>query len=189
LRLIRRTLHNHRPKEKFMNAVSPAARRPAHAWLAWLAVLLMAAVMLTMIVIPVYLIMPFKTQTPRAIDVAYNLKRWSPLVTLFGIAMTVALAAYLWRGGRWFKRAVLVLLIALAALLTWFARQNHFEWMFHPLPAAAFDKVSDATYVNDGDQVMAINVNREAAAYPIREMGYHHVVEDTVGGVPIVATY
>lgn len=173
-----------------MNAASPAAgRRPAHTGLAWLAVLLIAAAMLTMIVIPVYLIMPFKTQTPRAIDTAFNLKRWSPLATLFGLLLTAALTVYLWRSGRWFKRTVLVMLIGLALLLAWFARQNHFEWLFHPLPAAAFDKVSDATYVNDSDQVMAITVNHEAAAYPIREMGYHHVVEDTVGGVPIVATY
>jgi hypothetical protein len=47
-------------------------------------VLLLAAVMLAMIAIPVYLIMPFKSQTPRAIDVAFHLKRWSPLATIFG---------------------------------------------------------------------------------------------------------
>jgi hypothetical protein len=28
-----------------------------------------------------------------------------------------------------------------------------------------------------------------ARAYPIRSISYHHVVNDTVGGVPIVATY
>jgi phosphoglycerol transferase MdoB-like AlkP superfamily enzyme len=172
-----------------MNAASPAAaRRPAHTVLVWLALLLLAAVMLAMIVIPVYLIMPFKSQTPRAIDIAFNLKRWSPMATIFGLILTVALTVYVWRSGRWFKRTVLVLLIGLAALLTWFARQNHFEWMFKPLPAA-FAKISDTTFVNDDDQVMAIRVNDEAAAYPIREMAYHHVVEDTVGGVPIVATY
>jgi MFS-type transporter involved in bile tolerance (Atg22 family) len=173
-----------------MNAASPAAaRRPAHTVLAWLVLLLLAAVMLAMIVIPVYLIMPFKSQTPRAIDIAFTLKRWSPMATLFGVIITVALAVYVWRGARRFKRTMLVLLVALAALLTWFARQNHFEWMFKPLPAAAFANVSDTTFVNDADQVMAIRVNEEAAAYPIREMAYHHVVEDTVGGVPIVATY
>ena len=29
----------------------------------------------------------------------------------------------------------------------------------------------------------------EAAAYPIRQMAYHHLVHDTVGGVPVVVTY
>ena len=41
----------------------------------------------------------------------------------------------------------------------------------------------------DGDRVLAVTMNGEAVAYPIRLMGYHHVVEDTVGGTPIVATY
>jgi Protein of unknown function (DUF3179) len=32
-------------------------------------------------------------------------------------------------------------------------------------------------------------VNGASRAYPIRQMGYHHVVNDTLGGVPIIATY
>ena len=174
-----------------MNAVSRAgaSRRPAHSRLAWLTLLLIAAVLLAIIIIPVFLIMPFKSQTPRAIDIAFHLKRWSPLATVAGLIATVGLTFYLWRSGRWFKRTALVVLIALAALLTWFARQNHFEWMFNPLPAATFANVSDTTFVASDDQVMTITINDEAVAYPIREMAYHHVVEDTVGGVPIVATY
>ena len=173
-----------------MNAVSRAgaARRPAHSRAAWLALLLLVAALFAMIAIPVYFIMPFKSQTPRIIDLAFNLKSWSPVATLVGLVATVALAFYLWRGGRWFKRTVLVLLVLLVGLLAWFARQNHFEWFFNPLPAA-FANVGDTSFVADDDQVMAITVNDEAAAYPIREMAYHHVVEDTVGGVPIVATY
>jgi hypothetical protein len=151
--------------------------------------LLIAAALLAMIIIPVYLIMPFKSQTPRAIDVAFHLKRWSPLATLGGLVVTVGLTFYLWRSGRWFKRTVLVLLVALVGLLTWFARQNHFEWMFNPLPTATFANVSDTTFVADDDQVMTVTINDEAVAFPVRTMAYHHVVEDTVGGVPIVATY
>ena len=33
------------------------------------------------------------------------------------------------------------------------------------------------------------NSNGEAAAYPIRQLAYHHLVQDIVGGVPIVVTY
>ena len=177
-------------------SVAPSAEaqgrpRPKHRKMAWLALLLLAAIMVTMIVIPVYLIMPFKTQTPHAIDTAYYLKRWSPPVTVFGLLATLALTIYLWGGGRWwwFKRAVLILLIALAGLLTWFARQNHFEWMFNPLPAAAYAQINDVAFVNETDQVMSITVNNESVAYPIRALAYHHVIGDTVGGVPIVATY
>jgi hypothetical protein len=149
------------------------------------------AALTAMTVIPVYLIMPFKTQTPRALDIAFNLKHWAPLATTVGLLALIALTVYMWRGGRWrwLKRVVLILVLALAGVFTWFARQNHFEWMFNPLPHPAFAKASDATAVADTDQVMVVTINNESAAYPIREMAYHHVVEDTVGGVPIVATY
>jgi hypothetical protein len=36
---------------------------------------------------------------------------------------------------------------------------------------------------------MAVESNGEAAAYPIRLMAYHHLVQDVIGGTPIVATY
>ena len=42
---------------------------------------------------------------------------------------------------------------------------------------------------NDSDMVLAVENQGEAVAYPIRLMAYHHVVQDTVGGVPLVATY
>jgi hypothetical protein len=37
--------------------------------------------------------------------------------------------------------------------------------------------------------VLAVERGGERVAYPVRLMAYHHVVADTVGGVPIVATY
>jgi hypothetical protein len=37
--------------------------------------------------------------------------------------------------------------------------------------------------------ILAVRIGAEARAYPIREMAYHHVLNDLVGGVPIAATY
>ena len=45
------------------------------------------------------------------------------------------------------------------------------------------------SFVNDADRMMAVTIGDESVAYPIRIMAYHHVVADTVGGTPIVATY
>jgi hypothetical protein len=39
------------------------------------------------------------------------------------------------------------------------------------------------------EKVIAIAVNGAARAYPIRSISYHHIVNDVVGAVPIVATY
>jgi hypothetical protein len=34
-----------------------------------------------------------------------------------------------------------------------------------------------------------VTIGGESVAYPIRIMAYHHLVQDTVGDTPIVATY
>lgn len=158
--------------------------------LAWLILLVIIAISLAVVMIPAMLIMPFKPQTPRAVELSYWLKSWSPIVTALALIASLALAIWLWRGKRsWWRRSLLVLSMIPVLAATWFARQNHFEWMFNPLKQTAFAKISEAGFVGDKDMVMAVTINGESVAYPIRQMGYHHVVHDTVGGVPIVATY
>lgn len=156
---------------------------------AWLALLLIVVLGLVIVAAPVWIIMPFKPQTARGLEVSFALRRWSPIVTIVALVLALAIAAWLWRDSRWWKRGFLVIVFIPLFAATWFARQNHFEWMFNPLPHAAYARTSDASFVDDKDVVLAVNLNGEAAAYPIRLMAYHHVVEDTVGGTPIVATY
>jgi hypothetical protein len=122
-------------------------------------------------------------------EISYLMRRWSPWLTVLASLLVLAIAVRLWMGGRWFGRIALVILLLPALAATWLARQNHFEWMFNPLPNPAYAKAADASFVNDDDRVLAVTINEESVAYPIRLMGYHHVVEDTVGGTPIVATY
>ncbi len=158
--------------------------------LAWLFLLGLILAAIAIVVAPVWIIQPFKPQTARGVVVSYSLRRWSPLLTLLTFVAALFLAGWLWRGShRWWKKAFLVILLIPLLASTWFARQNHFEWMFHPLAHAAYAKVSEAGFVDNADIVMAVESNGEAAAYPIRLMAYHHVVQDVVGGTPIVATY
>jgi thiol:disulfide interchange protein len=157
--------------------------------IAWLALLGITLLAFAIVAAPVWIIQPFKPQTARGVEVSFALRRWSPLVTLVASVFALGIAAWLWRGSRWWKRAVLVIVFIPLFAVTWFARQNHFEWMFNPLPNAAYARAGEASFVDGADVVMAVKVNGEAAAYPIRLMAYHHVVADTVGGTPIVATY
>jgi len=157
---------------------------------AWLILFLLTSAALAISAIPVWIIQPFKSQTARGLLLAYTLKRWSPLVTAVGLIIVLALAIFLWRGARrWWLKAALVILAAFTLASAWFARQNHFEWMFNPLPNVSFARTSDASFVANGDQVIAVQINGEAAAYPVRQIAYHHVIQDEVGGTPIVATY
>ena len=157
--------------------------------LVWLIFFLLVVAVLVIVVTPVFLIMPFKAQTARTIEISYLMRRWSPWLTILASVLILTLAVRLWSGGRWWSRIALVILLLPVLGATWLARQNHFEWMFNPLPNPAYVRTPDANFVNDDDRLMVVAINGEAVAYPIRLMGYHHVVEDTVGGTPIVATY
>ncbi len=157
--------------------------------LAWLILLVVVIAVVVIVLTPMYLIMPFKPQTPRIMEVSYLMKRWSPLLTILALLTVLLLTIRLWLGGRWYGRAILLILLLPVFGATWLARQNHFEWMFNPLPNPAYAKLAETTFVKDDERVMAVTVGEESVAYPITLMAYHHVLGDTVGGTPIVCTY
>ena len=169
-----------------------ATRLPSKSipYFAWAMLLIIMAAALAMVMIPAWIIQPFRPQTPTGLEISYTLRRWSPAVTLTFSAIVLALTLWLWRGARhWWRKSVMVIALVLTLAATWFARQNHFEWMFNPLARTAYAKASEANFVSDADMVLAVENNGEAVAYPVRLMAYHHVVQDIVGGTPVVATY
>lgn len=157
--------------------------------LAWLILFVVVIAVVVIVLTPMYLIMPFKPQTPRIMEVSYLMRRWSPLLTILALLAVLLLTIRLWLGGRWYGRAILLILLLPVFGATWLARQNHFEWMFNPLPNPAYAKLAEATFVKDDERVMAVTLGEESVAYPITLMAYHHVLGDTVGGTPIVCTY
>jgi hypothetical protein len=157
---------------------------------AWIILLIIALLGLAMVIVPVWVIRPFAPQTTRGLELSYAMRRWSPLVTIIALISALLLVAWLWRGSRrWWRKALLVVILLPVLASTWFARQNHFEWMFNPLPNAAYARATEAPFINDTDMILAVENNGEAVAYPVRLMAYHHVVQDVVGGTPIVSTY
>jgi len=156
----------------------------------WIALLGCLLIPIIWTAIPVFLIMPFKSQTPAMLAGSYFLRSWAPWVTTIGLALAAGLVYRLWQleAGRWQLTAALIALIPLTGA-TWFAHQNHFEWMFAPLSDPAYVRGGSADFVNAGDMVLGVVVNGDAAAWPVNQLSYHHVVNTEVGGVPIAATY
>jgi len=159
-------------------------------YLAWCVLLVNVLLAFTIVIVPVFIIQPFKAQTQRGLAISYAMRSWSPFVTIAALIIALVLTVWLWKQSRrWFAKVVLIILLLPVLLVTWFARQNHFEWMFNPLAHSTYAKAADAPFVGDSDMVLAVTINGESAAYPVRLMAYHHVVQDQVGGTPIVATY
>ena len=157
--------------------------------LAGLSLLLLIVAVAAALVVPIWLIRPFVPQTPRGVEVAFWVRRLAPWATLLAAVGGLALAVRLWHGAHWWTRVALPVAVALLAGGAWAARQNVFEKMFAPLPATRFAPAAEASWVAADEPVLAVSLGGEARAYPVRQLAYHHVVHDVVGGVPIVATY
>ena len=163
---------------------------PPRTWAKWLLLLLAVASAFLVVFVPAWFIQPFRSQTARTVAISYALKSWSPIITTLATALALWLSVTLWRARTGVLRRLALLVVLVPALFaTWFARQNHFEWMFAPISTVAYARANEANFLDDKDMVMAIEVNGEAVAYPVRQMAYHHVVNDVVGGKPITATY
>jgi Protein of unknown function (DUF3179) len=156
----------------------------------WTLAVLVAVAVFAWVAIPAVLIQPFKAQTRFGVAVAYELRQKAAAVTLVGALLLLPLLVRLARRAtRWWQWALVVLLAALGGFPAWFARQNHFEWMFNPLPDPTYAPAALVDFVDDRDMVVAVEIGGDAVAWPVRQMGYHHIVQDKVGGVPVVSTY
>jgi hypothetical protein len=137
---------------------------------------------------PMYVIRPFREQAPAALNRAlWVLLHNKSLLLILALAITT-LALLVWRRAGWVSRILLVpsiLLVLLAAVSAWI---NPYEHMFHPFGAPLYIAAQQAS-VDMGDMVIAVTLGGESRAYPIREMGYHHVVNDRLHQLPIVVTY
>ena len=156
----------------------------------WILPILISVSAFAIIFIPAWLIQPFKAQTSQTVKYAYMLRRFSPWLTLLLSAILILILIRNYKTfGRWWQKAAAFLLLFICLFSAWFARQNHFEWMFNPLKNPAYAAASKVDFVDPSDMVLGVRINGEDAAYPVRLLAYHHLVQDTVGGKPIVATY
>ena len=162
---------------------------PPRRRLAGLLVALATVASVALVVVPAWYVQPFAPQTPQGLQCALAIREASPLATVALGIVVIAGAAMLWRGARRWRKAAVAFACLVAGAAVGVSRFNHFEAMFAPLRAPRFVEAPAADFVDDSDVVLAIDVGGEAVAYPVRQMAYHHVVQDTVGGVPVVATY
>ena len=52
-----------------------------------------------------------------------------------------------------------------------------------------FVSAAQADFLNSDDQVIGVEVEGEARAFPLKILNWHEVVNDTINGVPIVVTF
>jgi hypothetical protein len=166
---------------------SPATAHSGSRWI-WAVFSVCAIVAFGLFFIPVFIIRPFRYQAPRSLLIAMALRQRAPLGTAIAGVACLFCAFLLWRAvGRW-RKALLVLAMCVITFSAVMARLNHFEWMFHPIPAAQFVAQSQSK-LDPKEMILAVRFGDDARAYPISQMAYHHILNDVVDGVPIAVTY
>jgi hypothetical protein len=154
----------------------------------WVA-LLGALMPIVCLAIPMYVIRPFRPQDPSQLALALTVRGLAPWVTAVCAIAVVIVSAWAWGySKRRLPRIAFVAFSILAVAGAGLTHVNIFEIMFHPYDRPAFDK-GDSVQMEAEDKVLAVRIGTGAHAYPIRTMGYHHIVNDTLGNAPIAVTY
>ena len=137
----------------------------------------------------IYFIMPMPgSQRMDTLNLAYFLHgyRW-----LFRIAFVILIVAGsrrafgIQRRWKWLPALAAALVLAVVGFL-------HFamaaESMFQQPRIVAFEARA-RNALDENAVVIGVENNGQAKAYPIRFLAYHHQVQDTVGGKPVLVTY
>ena len=166
-----------------MNTSTPTRSREL-----WIVLALLSVVAVGAFFIPAFIIRPFAYQSPRGLLLAMAVRQRAPWISpIFAIA-ALFFAVILWhRLKAWGKVGLVVLMMPVVGSAV-MSRLNYFEWMFHPVDTPQFEAES-ASKLDSGEMILTVRYGADARAYPIREMAYHHILNDVVEGVPVAVTY
>jgi len=154
----------------------------------WIALSAVALIGFGAFFFPAVIIRPFAYQNPHALLCAMATRERAPLISLVCAILCLLLAATLWRSSNKWQRSGLLVTALLVTSSAVMSRLNYFEWMFHPVDSAKFEPEASSKLAAD-EMILAVRYGDDARAYPIREMAYHHILNDVVGGVPVAVTY
>ena len=134
----------------------------------------------------VYLIMPMPgSQGMNSIDVAYFLYKWRWVFRgFFAVALLIGLFGTTFKR-KWVPAVALVIAAAVIYMANFNMAADH---MFYK-PNIVLHATAATNKVDSGRLVIGVVNNGEAKAYPIRFLGFHHQVQDVVGGKTLLITY
>lgn len=141
-------------------------------------------------ILRIYFIMPFPgSQQANTVELAFWLHNHIFWLRI-GLLLVIVIPLWLvFRARNEVTKMVFALVLALYAVLYFMANHKlQADDMFKKLDHKYFaTTVSNKVKLNK--IVIGVNLNGEAKAYPLQQIGYHHQILDTVGGVPVMVTY
>lgn len=138
----------------------------------------------------IYLIMPFPgSQLADATDLAYFLHTCIFAFRIAGMLIIAIPFYHLLVDGKGWLRIITIIFSCIAIIIYYQATQvMQADKMFLELNSRSFAD-SKNNKVNPRQLVIGVELNNKAACYPVEVIAYHHKVQDTVGGIPLLVTY
>lgn len=137
-------------------------------------------------ILNVYFIMPMPgSQRMNSLDLAYFLYSYRWFFRVAFALMIVAGAGAAFKASKWIPTGVVVVALAIAYMFNF----NMVADQMFKQPAHLVFKPQPESTLSDSSIVVGVEVNGEVKAYPIQFIGYHHQVQDNVGGKAVIVTY
>jgi len=136
-----------------------------------------ALICLFCFLVPLWVMSPFRLQGERELPLALTRLRIGPNITAVFALIAIVTAFQVW--SNWAIVAVVTAILM---------RINLCELVFRPYPRLAFNPPEAVTLAPD-NMVMSVSIGGETHAYSVGAIGYHHVFNDVVSGIPIAPSY
>jgi len=137
-------------------------------------------------ILNVYLIMPMPgSQRMNSIDLAYFLYKWRWIFRgIFVALIFIGLSRSQWK-----RKWLLLFPIAIVGVAIYMTNFVMAADAMFKQPKQLLLVSAASNKVDSNRLVLGVSINDETKAYPLRFLGYHHHIQDTVGGKPIMVTY
>ena len=141
-------------------------------------------------ILRVYFIMPFPgSQRANTISLAYFIGKYTWSLRILGLMLLIPFAWYAYKYVRMWKKIILSLFIVLYGIVFYFFNFKFLaDKMFYQPKEKLLLPVAESK-IDTSRLIIGVQINDQAKAYPIEIIGYHHQVQDTVGGEPVMITY
>ncbi|HMC98625.1 MAG TPA: DUF3179 domain-containing (seleno)protein, partial [Ferruginibacter sp.] len=141
-------------------------------------------------VLRVYFIMPFPgSQRTDSINTAYFINKNIWWLRILGFMLLLGPAIYVYGRTKTWKKITLSIFLLLYGVVFYFF---NFKFLADKMFYQPNNKILATVRENKVDSsklIVGVTINGESKAYPLEIIGYHHQVQDTVGGEPVMVSY
>lgn len=141
-------------------------------------------------ILRVYFIMPFPgSQYRNTINLAYWLNNNISWVRVLALAFIAYPLFTIVKTGKNWKRAVTFSALAFYGVVFFFFNYRFQADKMFRQPKQKYFVIANNDTTDQSELVIGVAINGKAKAYPVRIIGYHHQVMDSIDNTPVMVTY